>query len=339
MKNNQNGGIKYNTTDGQIRENMEKLQQENDEKQKIIMRFEQIIKETKGISIKWQKEIQEKTNEISEIKNELTKTKLAITYLNEQRRLILESNRSSLDKIKEIQESKITLTKKEPTFSDMIKEKSQNSNESQDLQISTLKKDLEFYKQELAKIKEKLASSENELKSKINEMRKNAEKFIKENISLKEQIAQFDKIIKSQKTRILELENEGRLKIKSETLQHQLLEYEKTIANLNDKIASIGNIDLMRSKYEELQGQVTKIEKIAKELISLPEIKTVYEIKMKGKDCIQQIACSIDHFLKIIRVFFDINLKKKNRIMQEIIFLKIISKIILNIVLIPYGNS
>jgi len=276
LKNNQNGGIKYNTTDGQIRENMEKLQQENDEKQKIIMRFEQIIKETKGISIKWQKEIQEKTNEISEIKNELTKTKLAITYLNEQRRLILESNRSSLDKIKEIQESKITLTKKEPTFSDMIKEKSQNSNESQDLQISTLKKDLEFYKQELAKIKEKLASSENELKSKINEMRKNAEKFIKENISLKEQIAQFDKIIKSQKTRILELENEGRLKIKSETLQHQLLEYEKTIANLNDKIASIGNIDLMRSKYEELQGQVTKIEKIAKELISLPEIKTVF---------------------------------------------------------------
>eukprot|EP01022_Parablepharisma_sp_SALTPOND_P008150 TRINITY_DN135287_c0_g1_i1.p1 TRINITY_DN135287_c0_g1~~TRINITY_DN135287_c0_g1_i1.p1 ORF type:complete len:649 (-),score=103.93 TRINITY_DN135287_c0_g1_i1:505-2451(-) len=246
--------INFATSDKDIQEHIETLERENEEKQKSILQLQTVIKDTKAIMGKWQKEIDTKSHEADLLHENLHRNKVQIAYLSEQNRLLLDCNKTNLNRLKSLS------LRFSPHETSENEKPSRQSNE---------------YKHDV----ERLKRQEQELNKKLAEHERQAENLLRNNVALKE----------------------------------QLLVYEK-------------QLELLKGQFAELKGNAEKVEKISKELTMLPEMKLIYEAKMKGKDPVQQIACAIDNFLKMIRVNF--SLFKVNR--EAIVYHSIIRSLVGN---------
>jgi len=183
------------------------------------------LKDTKALAEKWQQEIDQKTDEIEALQEELNKNKLQIVYLKEQNRLLLNCNKTNLNRLKNLLSPQQNI---------------------EDIERQKLVKQLEDYRREIERLKT-IHNEPNEQSHDIS--------LLRDNMQLKERLAIC----------------------------------EKQVERLNEEARNT----------VKLKGQ---LEKIARELIILPEIKAIYESRIKGKDSIQQIACALDYFLKLIRV-------------------------------------
>ena len=208
------------------------------------MQLQLALRDTRIILEKWQKEIDEKSEEIEMLKENNNRNKIQIIYLLEQNRLLLNCNKTNLNRFKSLSAAL---------------DPSQQSNDLTEKE--KLIKELEQYKNEIENIKQAQNQS----------------------MSLEDQKELF------QNNKLLMKENE--------TFKNKLSSYENRIIALTEQLSHT-KIDT------ETKDQLDKIEKISKQLSLLPEIKTIYEAKMRGKDSIQQIACALDHLLKLIRVVF-----------------------------------
>ena len=266
-----------------IKERMANLLHDNDEKTKNFIQLQTIINDSKKTVNHWQKQIESITDELEKSRETIKQKNIQIAYLTEQRRLLVESkkprvntstnfNISNGENERQIESLSRELNESNK-FIAQLKE-ANNNYEKEKANLQTCSKNMSI---EISQLKEKMLQQEADLRAALS-------KTIKENTSK----------AKTEQVKLLE-GNDALLRenLKLEDLSQKELELQELHST-----KSGGDPQIL-----QLELKVKQETAIAKELVKLPELSTIYETKLKGKEPMTQIACAIDFLIKATKAY------------------------------------
>ncbi len=257
-----------------------------------ILRLQASVKDSRSILAHWQKEIDTKTAELSKASTQVSQQRIQIAYLAEQGRLMLEANRAVISRLRQSGPADEPMS--EPELQRM-----RGAN-------IALGRNLAESEAMRGRLEEKLSEVLKELAS-VSETKE-------QNQRLQQELSQLrmkDKCWDAELGRATSTAKAERDKLMdgTQTLARENMTMREQIGKLGDEVERLRRdaergkrVEECERRIEGLEEQCKAMRKISSGLVAMPEIASVYDSKLKGKEPVQQIACAIDQLIRLLRV-------------------------------------